>query len=70
MKVFLWMLREAGVRDTPSFASLRKIQSHMRDKCGIPTHRYESAQGNIYFMNDIQKIIAKVRDSSQMNTPG
>jgi len=61
MKVFLWVLREAGVHGTPSFASLREIQSHLRAKCGIPTHQYKSPQGNIYFMNDMQKIIAKVR---------
>lgn len=60
MKVLLWLLREAGVQDTPSFPSLRKMQADLRAECGIPTHRYESAQGNIYFMNDIQKIIERV----------
>jgi hypothetical protein len=61
MKVLLFMLRETGVQDAPSFASLRKIQSNLRAKCGIPTYQYKSARGNIYFMNDVQKIIAKVR---------
>jgi hypothetical protein len=60
MKVFLWVLREAGVHNVPSFASLRGMQSDLRGKCGIPTHQYKSAQGNVYFMNDLQKIIAKV----------
>lgn len=65
MKVFLWVLREAGVRDVPSFASLRQIQSNLRTECGIPTNQYKSAQGNTYFMNDMQKIIANVCDLSR-----
>ena len=59
----MWMLREAGVRDVPSVASLREMQSRLRAESGIPTHRYESAQGNVYFMNDVREMIARVRDS-------
>ena len=65
MKVFLWMLREARVRDAPSFASLRKTQSCLHTECSIPTHQYNSAQGNIYFMNDVQKAIANVCNLSR-----
>ena len=60
MKVLLWLLREAGVQDVPSFASLRKLQSLLRTECGIPTHQYKSAQGNSFFMNDLREIVAKV----------
>ena len=38
MKVFLWVLCEAGAQDVPSFASLRQIQSRLHTECGIPTH--------------------------------
>ena len=69
MKVFLWVLREAGVHDVPSFAFLRGMQSDLRAKCGIPTHQYKSAQGNVYFMNDLQKIVAKVCYSPKTNVP-
>lgn len=62
MKVFLRVLREAGAEDVPSFASLRKMQSHLRTGCGISTHQYKSAQGNTFFMNDVREIIAKVCD--------
>ena len=68
MKVFLWMLREAGVRDVPSFASLRKMQSHLRTECGISTHQYKSAQGNTFFMNDLREIIAKVCEFFRQHT--
>ena len=67
MGVFLWMLREVGVRDVPSFAALRKMQSRLRTESSIPTRRYESTQGNVFFMNDLQEIIARVRDSSRSN---
>ena len=63
MKIFLWLLREAGVRDTPSLPSLRKIQAGLRTECGISTHQYESVQGNVYFMNDVQKMLERVCDS-------
>jgi hypothetical protein len=62
MKVFLWVLHEAGVPDVPSFASLCEIQSHLRTEFGIPTHQYKSAQGNIYFMNNLKEIVAKTCD--------
>jgi len=52
------------VQGVPSFASLREIQSRLRTESGIPTHRYESTQGNVYFMNDVQEMIARVCDSS------
>lgn len=61
MKVFLWLLGEAGVQDAPSFASLRKMQSQLRAECSIPTRQHKSAQGNIYFMNDIREMVARVR---------
>ena len=69
MGVFLWMLREAGVRDVPSLTSLREIQSRLRAESGIPTRQCESAQGNVYFMNDLREMIARVRDSSWYNIP-
>jgi len=62
MGVFLWMLREVGVKDVPSFTSLREIQSRLRTESGIPTRRYESTQGNVFFMNDVQEMIARVCD--------
>ena len=63
MKIFLWLLREAGVQDAPSFPSLRKMQADLQTECGIATRRYESVQGNVYFMNDVQKMVERVCDS-------
>lgn len=61
MRVFLWVLRETGARDVPSLDRLRKAQKALRQECGIPTIQCESALGNVFFMNDVRTVIARVR---------
>ncbi|KAJ7885270.1 hypothetical protein B0H14DRAFT_3737214 [Mycena olivaceomarginata] len=58
MRVFLWILQEAGCKDVPSFDRLRQVQKQIRGQCGIPSIPCKSAQGNVFFMNDPRAIIA------------
>jgi hypothetical protein len=61
MKVFLWILREGGAHNIPSFDALREMQSKLRKQCGIPSTPHISAKGNVFFQNDPLTLIAKVR---------
>ncbi|KAF7347997.1 hypothetical protein MSAN_01751800 [Mycena sanguinolenta] len=59
MRVFLWILRETGARDVPSFDRLRQVQKQIREEYGIPSIPSKSAMGNVFFMNDPRAIIAQ-----------
>ncbi|KAJ7689562.1 hypothetical protein B0H17DRAFT_1160101 [Mycena rosella] len=60
IRVFLWVLKEAGCRETiPSFDYLCRVQKEVRAQCGIPTVPCKSVQGNVFFMNSPTAIIAK-----------
>lgn len=60
MKLFLWVLREAGVKDAPSFGYLRTLQSKIRGLCGIRTIPCRSPLGNVFWMVDIRAVMSKV----------
>ena len=60
MKVFLSILRECGAPDVPSFKHLRDTQTKLRDTTGATSKLHKSAHGNLFYMNDIRKIIANV----------
>jgi hypothetical protein len=62
MRVFLWILKEAGCKDVPSFDGLRRVQKNIRSDIGIPSIPCVSPLGNVFFMNDPRAIIAQVSD--------
>ncbi|KAJ6563160.1 hypothetical protein B0H10DRAFT_1966257 [Mycena sp. CBHHK59/15] len=59
MRVFLWILKEAGCKDVPSFDALRRIQKKLRSEIGIPSIPCMSPLGNVFFMNDPRAIVAQ-----------
>jgi hypothetical protein len=60
MRVFLWILKEAGCRDVPSFDYLRRVQKGIRSDSGIPSIPCKSPLGNVFFMNNPRAIMAQV----------
>ena len=60
MQVFLWILKESGASDVPSLGQLRQVQATLRDSSGVPSNLHKPARNNMFYMNDIRSIIAKV----------
>ncbi|KAJ7143643.1 hypothetical protein C8R46DRAFT_1012076 [Mycena filopes] len=59
MRVFLWVLKEAGCKNVPSFDHLRRVQKQIRSDSGVPSIPCKSPLGNVFFMNDPRAIIAQ-----------
>ncbi|KAI9068297.1 hypothetical protein FKP32DRAFT_1562016, partial [Trametes sanguinea] len=58
MRMFIYVLRECGVR-VPTFEAFRKLQANLRQNCGVPTIPCKSARGNIFWMVDPRALLAK-----------
>lgn len=52
--------RQLGARNVPSIYQLEKMAERIRKLVGDPTTKVTSPTGNIFFINDIGKAIAKV----------
>jgi hypothetical protein len=68
MKAILFVLRESGAKNVPSFSYLQKTQVAIRETFAVDTLRFESQLGNIFFMNSIPQIIARVSHTME-STP-
>ena len=60
MKIFLWVLKESGAPNVPSLGELREVQATLRKSSGVPSESHKSARSNVFHMNDIRSIVAKV----------
>lgn len=59
-RVILWLLRQCGVANVPSYDSFRKLQSQLRENCGSKPVMHTSSLGNVFYMNDIRESVARV----------
>lgn len=59
-KVFLWALRELGVRDVPSFKRFRRQQKKINELGGIHTDAKRAPQGEVFYQNRVADLIAHV----------
>lgn len=63
-KMILWILKESGVKNTPSNSSFRKMQQRLQTLCGSESKAHVSSLGNIFYVNDLRESIARVCLSS------
>ncbi|KAJ7614819.1 hypothetical protein FB45DRAFT_1108964 [Roridomyces roridus] len=59
LKMVLWIMKECGARDVPSFNEFRSMQTHIRKLVGVRSDLHKSDLGNIFYVNDIRDLIAK-----------
>lgn len=59
-RMILWILKECGVRDVPSFDTFRTMQTSLRELCGSEPKLYKSTMGNHFYVNNIAESVARV----------
>jgi hypothetical protein len=52
-KFILWLLKECCVKDVLSYNSFWKLQTKLRNACGIHPTAHTSSIGNIFYVNDV-----------------
>jgi hypothetical protein len=60
MEAILFVLRESGAQDVPSLDTLRRLQSNLSEMIATKPNRHISADGNIYYINNIAAQVAEV----------
>jgi hypothetical protein len=77
LKMILWVMRECGAKDVPSYDTFHKKQKELRDACSIPVKREKSDLGNVFHTTNPADLIARVgvglptlRSSSLMGLAG
>lgn len=60
LKAIMWVMRECGTPNVPSFSALRKMQANLTREADIPTDGHMSSLGNRFFINHPSKLFALV----------
>ncbi|KAI5888159.1 uncharacterized protein SCHCODRAFT_02691594 [Schizophyllum commune H4-8] len=58
LRIIMWLLKECGVRNVPSYDRFRKTQRDLGALCGVETVPHKSMFGNKFFVNDVAQSIA------------
>ncbi|KAL1939056.1 hypothetical protein VTO73DRAFT_10316 [Trametes versicolor] len=59
MRMFLYVLRECGVKGTLSFDGFRKMQAKVRAKSRVETMPCKSVRGNVFWQLDPRSLLAQ-----------
>lgn len=60
LKAFIWVMRECGTPNVPSFKALRKFQDEQSREVGIESEMHVSALGNRFFTNQPHTLLKLV----------
>ena len=67
LQFIMWVMKEAGASNVPSWYAFQEIQKELQAKCGVPTNHFVSSVDNILYINDIPQIVAKVSVSGRVH---
>ncbi|KIJ44857.1 hypothetical protein M422DRAFT_47201 [Sphaerobolus stellatus SS14] len=62
MHAILWVMKEIGGCDVPSLDTIQRVQAKLHKQNSVPTTQFKSAQGNLFYVNNVAKQIAEVID--------
>lgn len=60
MKTIMWVMRECGTPDVPSFSALRRLQAKLTKDVNIMPVHHTSSLGNQFYMNHPINLLALV----------
>lgn len=60
LKAIIWVMRECGACDVPSFSALRKKQAALTEAVNLKTRHHVSSLGNQFYMNHPADLLALV----------
>lgn len=60
-KLILWLLKESGVTNVPSYNTFRKMQVELQSATGGEPKAFTSALGNHFHVNDLEDAVKRVR---------
>lgn len=64
LKSILWVMKECGTPNVPSFSALRKLQARLKSVIGPASQHHVSTLGNEFYMNSAAQIFRLVSFSS------
>lgn len=60
LRMTLWVMKESGAKNVPSYEAFRKMQTSLRELCGSVPKSYTSSIGNLFYVNDVRESVARV----------
>lgn len=60
-KLILWLLRDSGVPNVPSYYAFQQMKAELQKTCGSEPQPFKSVVGNYFYVNDPRDAVKKVR---------